>query len=360
MAQPRDIFSVVTDLHGGYKRAEDGFDHMPSVVGGIKLFTLGDNHGPENIDLLRKNSGDNFFEDLYQYPLKGEAEKQEAEDFARRAYEETRGIADVLENHPKIDIQATLSGNGEQAYEQYIPHFGDYDSPRQVLIESNINFTEMPDVKLYKDGEETDGENGVDIAFLMLPYILPKEHYNKIQRAFGNSESDMDFEEEAMKILTSSDGLLDRIKKANPKYIVQLQHELPKKELYERFGEPKDPHNKEIYEVVMEELSRYADENGKKYTILFGHLEHGGRFKRTITHKGRRIKVIHIDEGGKDILYIDSKTGKIYEAGEVPEFSEDDLLSDNTLDEYVEEEPQKAEEEAEETEEAEAEYSEAA
>lgn len=344
---------IIADSHADYNTAENSFYPLPSVKDKIDIISLGDDHGPKkDKDFLRKmgRHKEDYFENLYNYPLKGEEERKEAEQFGLAAHNDTKNLITVFEEHPKIKLEAKISGNGEQIYQKYIPYFADVESPRDLFANSSLNFVEMPDVYFYKDGKRVSDEKDVDTAILLLPYIQPRDYYNKIQKIFGEKISEKDFVKEALKMLSEDNGILDRIKKANPKYIFQLQHEQPSKEIFEPFGMAREAENKEIYEAVMEALSEYVEGTGKNYVIMFGHIEKGGRFKQTITYKGRNIKTIHVKEGGDDILLFDVKTGKIYEQGEIPDINDGEKLSETTIEDMMGESEEEVSEEAAESE----------
>ncbi|NQV08219.1 hypothetical protein HQ529_00015 [Candidatus Woesearchaeota archaeon] len=342
--------AVITDVEGNYRGLESKLYQLPSVAGGIGLFGAGDLNGPFNKDFLRSKRAktpEKYYQNLYDSPLKGEDGKEQALDFGTRAYDETTGIIDLLTNNPKINVEALISGNGEEDYQKFIPYFSNLKSPRDMFDSSDLNFIEMPDVYFYKDGKRVEGDEDVDAAVLLLPYIQPYQDYNIIQKIFGQKSSDKNYMRKALQMLFEDNGIIDKIKKANPKYIFQIQHELPDKEIFRPYGTPHDAKNKEIYEAVMEEISKYIEGTGKNYTIIFGHMEKGGRFRKTINYKGKDIKTIHVGEKGSDILLFDVKTGKIYEKGEEVEISDDEELSEKTIEDVLEECEEECMEEAE-------------
>jgi len=330
--------AIISDVEGNYNSLRNIANNFPYLKDGLDMFLLGDSNGPKDKQLFRSQwHPEKYYQNLYDFPQKGEKEKNEAERVGLTAYNETKNLIDVLENHPKIGNVDAISGNGEEDYQKFITYFADVENPRDLLAKSSLNFIEMPEVHFYKDGKKVENKDNVDTAILLLPYIQLKGYYNKIQKIFGEELSEKDFVKQALKELLESNGLIDKIKKANPKYILQMQHEAPVKEIFEPYGKAYEPQNKEVYEAVMEALSEYVEGTGKKYTIIFGHIEKGGRFKQIITYKGRNIKTIHVDEHGRDVLYVDVKTGRIYEKGEALEVDSDEELSEATIEDIINE-----------------------
>lgn len=310
---------IGTDYHGDCTTLDS---HLNKIPAGTDLYFLGDMIGPSYPNLMEeiKNQGNDYY-GTYARLVRDLEWKEKFMKYEEDAIHQTDNTLAVLKDHSQTKhVNGILTGNNEEYQPLYWDSFSGTESPTNRFRNSGFDLVSMPKVDFYKNGRIVHDEEDVDTAVLILPYILPLEDYNYIQSALGKKTATRDVMKEALDELKNK--IISKIKRANPKYILQLQHEPPTKAIIEElFADPHDPDDMNIYELAMDELSELLEDTGhqtKKYTVMYGHIKRGGSFKTIIYHKGRRIETVHIDEG-KEIKLYDTETGETVEPWEIKE-----------------------------------------
>jgi len=319
------FIAVGSDFHGDYNKIDNFTSKIPY---GTNIYFAGDMNGPkgkwftENIkNSLRTFSDYGFFSGLVNQAKKNTKEHQQ---FVKESHEHTAKSIEVIAKHSaRAPVAIAIPGNNEiYHHELWKSYNTSLKSSDAQFEQSHIPYGRMPLVHFYKNGQRVEDATNVDTAVVVLPNVLTKKIEYSLSKAKGKSSNGANQINEAIYEITKSGGVLDQIKKANPKHIYQIQHEEPNSNfLVKFFKNPTETEHKSLYQTVINGIKSFQKYNPKNriqtYEIVFGHIAKGGRFRQKINADKETVNVIHIDEGN-ELMLIDTITGKVYSQGEMP------------------------------------------
>jgi len=334
------LIGVGTDFHGRAGKLDTLVRTLPY---GTNIYLAGDMYGPAErtfTESIKKEISGKSNDDFETEYFKGiyEAGKSNAPSHKKfikdSSNDTTKTIDSLLSRTVSHPVAGVIPGNGEVYHEEIWKSYStDIKNPAQLFRESNLPYIESPIVHFYKNGERVERGENVDTAVILLPFTKTKNMDEKISKITGVAKEDYDKVQKAIYELIEENGVIDKIINANPKYIIQIQHEEPDSKNLARFFEPMPTENKELYSRAIKEITKLKSMKGSrlaKYVVLYGHIDKGARFKQKMDVDGTLVDTLHIDEG-KEFVLVDTMTGKIYEPGEIPYSENSSILTEADL-----------------------------
>jgi len=321
--------AVTSDRHGDAQGLSRDIAKLPI---GTTTYYAGDMYGPSDRSYTygignkagaMDDRAGNFGAYLSGLYNEGQMQSAEHKKWVEETHRTTGQTIDVLvENSAKNPVGGLIFGNGEvyhsKIWESYATTL---ESPSEQFRQGNLPLVEKPEVHFYAGGHKVEGMQNVDTAVVLLPYVLNENLASDISRITGKPVS-QDEVRQAIYEIIRDDGIADKIRAANPKYVIQIQHENPSIDNIMPYVKKADPpENEAIYRAAVKEISNAISRKGSrtsKYIIVYGHIGDHGRISQKVSFDGNEVDTLHMDEGGEFVL-IDTETGKIYDQEEIPE-----------------------------------------